>query len=979
MFVKQGKAKRAVCAALVLSMMLSAVSYSAFAVSDSEGAGAVETASDLTTAEKAANTYSKYYDRHADAAKPMKEVTFYAKDYVSADGAKVGVVDCDGKAEVLEWSNLEGSVTWKFNVPETGIYHIRATYHTREGKNTTNDFELLINGETPFESATRISLNRIWDNEEIKKDDRGNDILPQQIDVPQWITAPIIDTDGLFNEPLFFYFEAGENEITLKGDKANIYFESFTLYNDEALPKYDDIKPSESEISATPTLEAKRYEAENAISKTSSTIQPTSDTSSYLTSPSDPAKKFYNTLGQGSWKKAGQAASWEIEVPADGYYKINLRVRQNQMKGFYSNRRVYIDGEVPCEELNQYKFMYDSDWYTTTLKTDDGEDMYFYLTSGKHTLTLEVVPGEIGETMRKLEDYISSINKYYREILMITGPDPDEYNDYYIMDQIPELRDEFQRIIDGLLGEKSKLEQLTKSSGTEATTLAETATVLKKCLEKPRRIPMMLGTIKDNISTLSSWMSDYRDQPLELDYLEIASPDAGVTSNKKNFFKSMGFGIQSFWQSFFTDYTTLSDDKEGALTVWVAVGRDQAQVVKELVDSYFVPQYNVDVTINLVTTGITEAVLSGKGPDIALFCGGDQPIQLGSRGKLVDLTQFPDYKEVMTRFADDIATLYTYNDSVYALPVQQTFPVLFYRKDLLEEVGYSEPPETWDDFIQIVRTMQKNYMQAGLILPQVNATYGTYSATTESGHTFATLLLQRGLNYYNDTLTATQFDNIKATSAFEMWTDFYTVYDFDQQFDAYTRFRTGEMPMVVNNYSFYNQLYVAAPEIRGLWDFCKVPGTVREDGTISHATNSSGSGAMIFANKKKLSDEEYEKYKQNAWEFIKWFTSADIQTLYGNNLEGIMGIMGRFDTANKEALANLSWSTAEVAKLREQQDELVEIPVIPASYTVTRNIMNAFRAVVNEGENPRDSLITYNRDINNEITRKNEELGIALQ
>ena len=86
--------------------------------------------------------------------------------------------------------------------------------------------------------------------------------------------------------------------------------------------------------------------------------------------------------------------------------------------------------------------------------------------------------------------------------------------------------------------------------------------------------------------------------------------------------------------------------------------------------------------------------------------------------------------------------------------------------------------------------------------------------------------------------------------------------------------------------------------------------------------------------------------------------------------------MGRFDTANKEALANLSWSTAEVAKLREQQDELVEIPVIPASYTVTRNIMNAFRAVVNEGENPRDSLITYNRDINNEITRQRKNLGL---
>lgn len=977
MFVKQGKAKRAVSLAIVLSMMLTAMPCAAFA----EGAAdtAAETAGDVAVGAVSSNSYSKYYAKYEGEARPMQQVTFSAKDYASVDGAEVSVVDYEGKSGVLEWSNLTGKVTWKVNVPETGIYHIMTTYHTREGKNTTNDFEILINGEIPFESASRISLNRIWDNEEKQQDERGNDILPQQTEVPQWITAPIIDTDGLFNEPLFFYLKAGENEITLQGDKANIYFESFTLYNDEALPKYADIKPSDSQVSSTPSLEAQRVEGEDASSKTSSTLQPTSDTSSYLTSPSDPTKKRYNTLGQGSWKKAGQAASWELTVPADGYYKISMRVRQNQMKGFYSNRRIYIDGKVPCEELNQYKFMYASDWYTTVLQTSEGEDMYFYLSKGKHTLTMEVVPGEIGDTMRKLEDYISSINKYYREILMITGPDPDEYNDYYITEQIPELTDEFQKIVDGLLGEKARLEELTNSSGTEATTLAETATVLEKCIKKPRRIPMMLSTIKDNISTLSSWMSDYRDQPLELDYIEYASPDAKVTTSKKNFFKTMGFGIKSFVGSFFTDYTTLSDDKEGALTVWVAVGRDQAQVVKELVDSYFVPQNNIDVTINLVTTGITEAVLSGKGPDIALFCGGDQPIQLGSRGKLIDLTEYPDYEEVMTRFASDVSTLYTYNDSIYALPVQQTFPMLFYRKDLLAEIGYNEPPETWDEFIQIVRTMQKNYMQAGLILPQVNATYGTYSAVTESGHTFATLLLQRGLNYYNDDLTATRFDDIKATEAFEMWTDFYTVYDFDQQFDAYTRFRTGEMPMVVNNYSFYNQLYVAAPEIRGLWDFCEVPGTVNADGTISHASNSSGSGAMIFANKGKKTDEEYEKYKQNAWEFVKWFTSDDIQALYGNKLEGIMGTMGRFDTANLEALENLSWSTAEVAKLRKQQNELIEIPVIPASYTVTRNIMNAFRAVVNDGENPRDSLITYNRDINEEITRKNEEIGIAMQ
>ena len=85
--------------------------------------------------------------------------------------------------------------------------------------------------------------------------------------------------------------------------------------------------------------------------------------------------------------------------------------------------------------------------------------------------------------------------------------------------------------------------------------------------------------------------------------------------------------------------------------------------------------------------------------------------------------------------------------------------------------------------------------------------------------------------------------------------------------------------------------------------------------------------------------------------------------------------MGRFDTANTAALQKLSWSQDELERLMAQQSELAEIPIIPASYAVTRNIMNAFRETVNMGENPRDTLIWYDRDINDEITRKNRELN----
>ena len=130
-----------------------------------------------------------------------------------------------------------------------------------------------------------------------------------------------------------------------------------------------------------------------------------------------------------------------------------------------------------------------------------------------------------------------------------------------------------------------------------------------------------------------------------------------------------------------------------------------------------------------------------------------------------------------------------------------------------------------------------------------------------------------------------------------------------------------------------------------------------------------GYGDMLCINPKSEHIEE-------AWEFIKWFTSTDTQVEYGNDIEALMGTMGRFDTANIEALKRLSWSQSELDLLLAQMEEQIEIPIIPATYAVTRNLTNAFRTVVNDAENPRDTLMWYNKDINAEITRKLEDLGM---
>lgn len=920
-------------------------------------------------------SYSDYYDRYGAEDRPDAEIRIAAAAYMSASGGSFSVgsygAGTDAKADVLIWDSAEGTVTYRFSVTETGIYCAELVYYPMVSQTNTTALQLLLDGASPYETASRLSLPKCWVNARAMTTDRqGNQIRPPQVQQGKWMTGFLQDVDGLFNDPLIFYLEAGTHTLTLTGDQANLALATLTFRQPEKVPAYTP--PTDAALQQTSST-LLRLEGEDAAYKSDATLYPTYDNVSYQASPASPDKLLYNTIGKGNWKKATQTITWEIggtpetRLPQDGWYRIGIKARQQDMRGLYSNRRLLVDGKVPCEPMAQLRFFYDTDWSLVSPETADGAPVYVYLTADKvHTLSLEVIPGEIGASMRQLDGIVRELNACYRKILMITGPNPDRYTDYSVQERIPGLLTELQSLHDALASVQGEIEALSGAIGSEAAALARMTRMLEKCLQKPDRIPDYLAQMKDNITAISAWMRDYRDQPLEIDYIELASPDMAFSAVQEHFGKQLVFSFRSFLGSFTRDYTTLSaaeDTQADALQVWVQQGRDQAQVVKELVESRFVQETGIPVAVNLVVGGIVEAALADKQPDVALFIGGDLPVNLAARELLVDLTQFSDYEETKAWFQTNATVPYTYEGGVYGLPVTQSWPMLFYRRDILAELGFTAPPKTWDALIAMLPALQRRYMGVGLVLPGTNV-----SPATEAGHTFAMLALQSGVNYYNDAQTKTNFDDVRAVQAFTKWTDFYTKYGFAQTYDAFSRFRTGVYPMVIANYTFYNQLTVASPEIKGLWDFTTVPGTVQADGTISHAANSAGTAAVLF---RKAANPEA------AWKLIRWFSSAEIQTAYGTQIEGLLGQMGRFEAANTAALSQLSWSPAALRQLLAQRSALSEVPVIPASYAVTRNLMNAFRETVNNVyANPRETLLWYNRDSNAEIKRKRENLHL---
>lgn len=82
--------------------------------------------------------------------------------------------------------------------------------------------------------------------------------------------------------------------------------------------------------------------------------------------------------------------------------------------------------------------------------------------------------------------------------------------------------------------------------------------------------------------------------------------------------------------------------------------------------------------------------------------------------------------------------------------------------------------------------------------------------------------------WYRDDGIETTIGSTEGIQAFEFYTKLFTNYKLVKQYDFANRFRSGEMPIGVADYSTFNTLSVFAPEIKGLWNFGMVPGVKQE-------------------------------------------------------------------------------------------------------------------------------------------------------
>ncbi len=951
-------------------------------------------------------SYEEYLKEHdvtgwkdATASVTFKAADGYVytpdKDYPDM---KAEVVDIDGESVLL--TPDAGAVDWKINIPEDGYYVIRYTYRTVEpldgdNSNTSSIKRIVrIDGKAPFKEANFFEMTRTFtdnyyttpENSDqgytFKTDANGNDKRPIKSEVYEWHEYYLSDYSGFHTEPFKFALSAGEHTLTIEADMNSVYLKDITIEPYDAPVSYEEYLAQNSDKqNASNTAEnVITFEAEFPTATSDVTIYPLNDRTSPITSPQDPATQKLNTIGGSKWQNIGQWIEWTIPADAikeSGFYYIVPRFLQNTLQGLFASRRILINGVEPFAEANYLQFNFADDWQTAPL-SDGTTDFKFYFEAGKeYVIRMEVVFGNMTDELRDCQDSIEEINDIYNAIIRITGPTPDENMDYgfaeQIYDTILQMREQqikLQSIVD-------RFKEISGGSGEDVATLEKVIWILKKMCSNEQNIAKNLENLKVNSGTLGTWIMQTKMQALTFDYITLQPVEAEMPRAEASFWESAWFEIRSFFQSFITDYNSLGseaefDDGVEAVELWIATSRDEAQVMRELVDN----SCPVKVNLKLVAAGtLLPATLAGMGPDISLATGQSDVINYAIRNAIEPLTQFDDYMEYVgdtERFnPETLVGLKLENPETgeydyYGVPERLSFLMMFYRKDIFAQLGL-EVPETWDDLDEIVPDLQSQYRDVGM-------------ASSLGG--LQLFMYQLDESYYRDEDgdgepdgMRVNFDSNVALDCFERLCELFTTHKFPRTYDLATYFRMGEMPIAIADYLSYNQFSIYATEIKGLWEFVPLPGTLRtnEDGTtyIDRSSPCSVSAVVLMADENR-SDE----LAQNCWEFMKWWTDAPAQSEYAKQYEAIIGLAAKYNTANKAALDSMPWTNSERKNLKAAMEQLEGTPEFPGGYIITRYVDFAFLDAYNNGANPVDAMLDQIIHMNNELTRKRGEFGL---
>jgi multiple sugar transport system substrate-binding protein len=262
------------------------------------------------------------------------------------------------------------------------------------------------------------------------------------------------------------------------------------------------------------------------------------------------------------------------------------------------------------------------------------------------------------------------------------------------------------------------------------------------------------------------------------------------------------------------------------------------------------------VSADNATTKLTTQVAGGTAPDVA-FMDSSAVEQFASREALVNLDGYVAGSEStnINDFVPGFLATAKYLDSLYAIPFDGETTGIFYRTDMFEAAGITEPPATWEDFEAAAKKLTD----------PANKQYGFIVFAPEAEYYWEPFLWQAGGHLTTDDGSSIAFDSPEARQAANFYVGLrqYSPPDYysSNSWDGRVAFATGKVAMYEAGAWFGGEMKSSFPKINGDWSVAPMP-----TGPAGCATTIAGDSLVVF-NQSKNADA--------AWLWVEYLTEPD--------------------------------------------------------------------------------------------------------
>lgn len=316
----------------------------------------------------------------------------------------------------------------------------------------------------------------------------------------------------------------------------------------------------------------------------------------------------------------------------------------------------------------------------------------------------------------------------------------------------------------------------------------------------------------------------------------------------------MTFFVMIFLVGCGNESTEITSDEP--LTVW-AMGYEGEQLPK--MAEQFTEETGIEVEVLAIPWDqahdkLLTAVASQEGPDVVQL-GTSWIAEFAEAGALADLSvyaeEYPETFGTSEYFPGTEGYMY-YEGTMVTVPWYVDTRVLFYRTDLLAEVGYTEPPATWEEL----------YDCASKLVGQGVSEYGIqiYGADLSFYEVYS---WSYGWTFFDENGNL-NFDDPVFQESIEYYNSFFEagLSPLDNSTDVMVGFSSGTIPMFFSGPWMVSVIQNDYPELEGKWAVAPVPAGDIQTSVLG------GANWCIW---------EWSDQKDEAAQFIDWMNQPEQQ------------------------------------------------------------------------------------------------------